>query len=242
MRVRVRVREKILDSDGGSRRRAPIASCIQVKPVTAPAARTSSPGSRKARPASARRRSKISLPAIGRDHAVLVGRAIVANPYNANERQEVRVNRCVDILAQERAAGRITESQMLVGRTVQAVIERASGARLGSGGWNHAGSRDQTVAHELQILLSIEDARKVREFEERMRAAIGGAGVQILRAILAEGHSFASYAAKTGKGSSERAASDIAKRFRWLLEALTDAHHTATGADGQRIRATREVE
>ena len=92
----------------------------------------------------------------------------------------------------------------------------------------------------MAILCALEDAAKVTAFAERMQAAIGGAGVRIIRAMLAEGHSYASYAAKTGKGSGERAASDVAKRFRWLLEALTEAEHTATGADGQRIRATRD--
>lgn len=195
---------------------------------------------RKSGTAAARRRKAAHGGPLARDHAVLVGRAIVTNPYNPNERESVTINRRVDILAQERAAGRIDEAQFQVGRMVQAVFERGSGARLGSGGWNPGGSRDQTVAHELKIIHAIEDAERVKAFAERMQAAIGGAGVRILRAILAEGHSYASYAARTGKGSGERAATDVAKRFRWLLEALTEAQHTATGAEGQRIRATRE--
>ncbi|MGG3814228.1 hypothetical protein ABEV34_21650, partial [Methylorubrum rhodesianum] len=100
---------------------------------------------------------------------------------------------------------------------------------------------DQTIAHELAIIYAIDDAERVRKFTARLEQAIGGVGVRFLRAILAEGQTFAAYAARTGRGSGERAATDVAKRFRWLLESLTEEQHTATGADGQHIRATREA-
>lgn len=184
--------------------------------------------------------SRRPLPLLGRDREVVVGRANVPDPFNPGAYEIVRVNRRVDVLAQELASKRIERAEFEVGRMIQAVFERGSGARLGSGGWNAGGSRDQTVAHELAIIYAIDDAERVRKFTVRLREAIGDFGVHFLRAILAEGQTFAAYAARTGKGSGERAATDVAKRFRWMLESLTEAQHTARGAEGQHIRGTRE--
>lgn len=231
----------MLDGDGGSFGSGIYRSILNTGlPVTASAARTAPRTSKAAASSSRRRKVSLAGPSLGRDHAVLLGRSVVACPYNGNDRIQVAINRRVDVLAQERAAGRIDEAQFLVGRTIQAVFERSSGARMGSGGWNAGGSRDQTVAHELQIIYAIEDAETVRAYADRMAKTIGGVGVRFLRAILSEGQTFTAYAERTGKGGGERAASDIAKRFRWLLEALTEAEHTATGAEGQLIRGTRE--
>lgn len=197
-------------------------------------------------PTQRRRQPSRPGPILARDAAIDIGKAVRPCPYNANERVAVQVNRRVDVLAQERSAGRIDEAQFLVGRMIQAVFERGSGARLGSGGWGQGGSRDQTIAHELQIIFAVEDAEKVRKFTGRLEQAIGGAGVRFMRAILAEGHTFKAYAERTGKGSTERASGEIAQRFRWLLEELTDAQHTAHGAgrlvpDDQYARRAAEV-
>lgn len=197
-----------------------------------------SAASRSSRSSKSRWRVTLAGPQLGRDKAILVGRRVVPCPFDGHP-LGVSVNRRVDVLADERSKNRITEAQFLVGRMIQAVFERGSGARLGSAGWDVGGSKDQTIAHELAILYGIDDAEKVRAFTARMERTIGGVGVRFLRLILAEGQTFAAYAERTGKGSGERASSDIAKRFRWLLEALTEEQHTATGADGQRIRAVR---
>jgi len=201
--------------------------------VTASASLSSRTTSSKKISASAERRRRIldrSLARTARDRDVVTGTRTVADPYDPGTFITATVNRRVDILAAERSTGRITEAQFQVGRMIQAVFERGSGARLSSGGWSQGGSRDQTVAHELAIIFAIEDAEKVRKFVRHLEHAIGGVGVRFLRAILAEGFSFSSYAERTGKGSGERAATDIAKRFRWLLEALTEKQHTVRGA------------
>ncbi|BAU91176.1 hypothetical protein MPPM_2571 [Methylorubrum populi] len=185
--------------------------------------------------------SRRPMPRLASDREIVVGRANVPDPFEPGSYREVAINRRVDVLAQELAAKRIERAEFEVGRMVQAVFERGSGARLGSGGWNAGGSRDQTIAHELAIIYAIDDAERVRKFTARLEQAIGGVGVRFLRAILAEGQTFAAYAARTGRGSGDRAATDVAKRFRWLLESLTEEQHTATGAEGQHIRATREA-
>ncbi|GEP07925.1 hypothetical protein [Methylobacterium oxalidis] len=196
--------------------------------MTASATKSSSTTrSKKTRISSAERRARLA-PRLARDVAIDTATRSVPDPYEPGSFLTATLNRRVDILAQERAAGRIDEAQFLVGRMIQAVFERGSGARLGSGGWGQGGSRDQTIAHELQIIFAIEDAEKVRKFTRRLEDAIGAVGVRFLRAILAEGKTFATYASDRGRGG-ERAATDVAKRFRWLLESLTEEQHTATG-------------
>lgn len=207
--------------------------------MTASAKQSSSTTHRTTRvPASSRRREITLAGRTARDVEVVTSKRSVPDPFEPGAFLTASVNRKVDVLADERSKGRITEAQFLVGRMIQAVYERGSGARLGSAGWNVSGSRDQTVAHELAILYAIDDAETVRKFTRRLEDAIGAVGARFLRAILAEGKTFSSYAAERGRGG-ERAATDIAKRFRWLLESLTESQHTATGAERQRIRATR---
>jgi hypothetical protein len=111
---------------------------------------------KKNRGAAARR----PIPLLGRDRD-LVSRANMPHPDEPGAFRDVQVNRRVDVLAQELASERI---EFEVGRIIQAVFERDSGARLGSGGWNAGGSRDQTVAHELAIIYAIDDAEQVRKF------------------------------------------------------------------------------
>lgn len=192
--------------------------------------------SRKAAPS--RRRAVTLAGRTARDTEIVVVNRPVPAPYAPGTFETASVNRRVDVLADERSKGRISEAAFLVGRMIQAVYERGSGARLGSGGWDIAGSRDQTVAHELAIIYALEDAERVRKFTARLEQAVGSVGARFLRAILAEGKTFTSYAADRGR-SGERAVGEIAQRFRWLLEALVEAQHTATGAEGQRVRGVR---
>lgn len=198
---------------------------------TARAATSSPRGPTSAARSADRRRMKLARcePRTARDREVDVGEDVVADPYEPGQFIRAQVNRRVDVLAQELAAKRIGRAEFLVGRMIQAVYERGSGARLGSGGWNQSGSRDQTIAHELAIIYAIEDAEKVRKFTARLEQAIGAVGARFLRAILAEGQTFAGYAAARGR-TGERAAGEVAQRFRWLLEALVETQHSARGA------------
>lgn len=181
------------------------------------------------RSAGARRRAAAAQPITARDREIQPGAATVPCPYELGTFIPATVNRQVDVLAAERARGDITDAQLFVGRLIQAIYERGSGARLGSGGWDISGSRDQTIAHELAIIYSVEDAERVRKFSARLERAVGSVGARFLRAILTEGWTFRTYAAARGKGS-EKGTAQVAAHFRFLLEGLTAAQHTARGA------------
>ncbi|WP_331316508.1 hypothetical protein [Methylobacterium mesophilicum] len=180
------------------------------------------------RSAGARRRAAAAQPITARDREIQPAAATVPCPYELGTFIPATVNRQVDVLAAERARGDITDAQLFVGRLIQAVYERGSGARLGSGGWDISGSRDQTIAHELAIIYSVEDAERVRKFSARFERAVGSVGARFLRAILTEGWTFRTYAAARGKGS-EKGTAQVAAHFRFLLEGLTAAQHTARG-------------
>lgn len=195
--------------------------------------------------ASTRRRRPVTLaPTTARDVEVEVGTASVRNPYDPSSFISATVNRRVDVLSAERAAGRITEAQFQVGRMLQALWEKQLGVRSG-GTWDsttaNIGMGSQNVSHaftieDIRMLGRIETARAVKAMNERAARVIGDSGVRFLRAILAEGFSFGAYAEARGRGTSERASSDIAKRFRWLLDELTEAQHTARAPGAAPIR------
>lgn len=206
----------------------------EVRLVSVAASSISISATKKSRRAASSRRP---LPRLARDLAVVPGNRVVPCPYNANERIAVTVNRHVDVLARERSAGRLTEAEFLVGRLCQEAWEKQSGARMGRRGFDPSGSRDQTVAHELSIIYALDDAAKVAAFNDRIAAAIGWTGIAVLKRFLVEGHSFSTYA---GIGASEAQISKVGDRFRDRLKDLTEALYTATGAERQHIRATRE--
>lgn len=143
--------------------------------------------------------------------------------------------RRVDLLAAELGNGRISQAQYLVGRMIEAVYERGSGARIGTADWSGVRSTGGSAAQDLALILRLEDADRIHRFTARLESEIGRAGTRFLRSILAEGHSFKSYAAARGQGS-ELGIRSVAERFRWLLEVLTEAHATATGPDRSAIR------
>lgn len=172
------------------------------------------------------RRQTAARPTLARDHAIQPAAATVPCPYEPGTFIPATINRRVDLLAVERAAGRITEAEFMVGRFCQAAWERGSGARLGSGGWSQGASRDQTVAHELQVRYAIGDARKVDAFNRAAIAVVGEAGLAVLRRFLVEGHTFQSF---VGADAGKRRIADTAQRFRFALRELTDGLHTAVG-------------
>lgn len=198
----------------------------------------------KTRATSARRRPVSLAPVMARDTEIQVGTASVRDPYDPSTFISTTVNRKVDLLSTERSAGRITEAQFLVGRTLQMLWEKQLGVRSG-GTWDsttsNAGSSQLAVSHaftieDVRMLGRIETARLVKASNERAARVIGEAGVHFLRAILAEGHSFKTYAEARGRAADWRAISDITRRFRWLLEELTEAQHTARAPGAAPIR------
>lgn len=167
---------------------------------------------------------------------VTLAEVTVASVVQPGTRETIVVGRRLDVLAAERSKDRITEAQYLVGRMIEAVFTRGAG-RIDSSSWGEVRARCPGVGRELAVILALDDAERIRKFTARLQEAIGAVGVRFLRAILVDGETFGGYAARTGKGSGERAATDVAKRFRWLLEALVEEQHTASGTDGQHIRS-----
>ncbi|GLS44386.1 hypothetical protein [Methylobacterium brachythecii] len=157
-----------------------------------------------------------------RRQAVQTSVCAVSDPFDPARRLQVSVNRNVDILEVERSHGRIQVSEYETGRQVQAILERASGARLGSSGWDISGSRDQTIAHELAVIYAIEDARLVAKLKDKIVRAVGTPGARFLAEVLVGGKTFAQYAAARGR-SGERGTAGVANHFRILMEYLDEA-------------------
>ncbi|MCP1540147.1 hypothetical protein [Methylorubrum extorquens] len=188
--------------------------------------------------ATPRKRSRLARPApiTARDVEIEVGTASVQNPYDPSTFIAATVNRRVDVLSAERGQGHITEAQFLVGRNLQTMWEKQLGIRSSNPAWDSitasAGFASRNTTHglaieDIRMLGRLETARAVKAANDRAARVIGEAGVRFLRAILAEGHSFKSYAEARGRAADWRAISDITRRFRWLLEELTEAYHTA---------------
>ena len=187
---------------------------------------------------SSRRNKNIRLdPITARDVEVVEGTGTFRDPYDASTFVTTTVNRRVDVLAAERSAGRITEAHLQVGRMLQAMWEKQLGVRHGSSwdstifspGYASLNTANGLTIEDIRMLGRIETAKAVKAMNDRAARVIGDSGVRFLRSILAEGFSFSSYAEARGRGAGERASTDIAKRFRWLLDELTEAQHTAHG-------------
>ncbi len=139
------------------------------------------------------------------------------DPLAEPERVHVTVNRCTDLLEREASHGRISREAYLVGRVIAEVFERRAGPR-GSGSPEGGNRVDHTVAHELAILLAIDDGRLVEGLLDKLREAIGTVGTRFLHQVLAEGRDFAGLARGLGRGDGRAAVAGVAQRFRDLLE------------------------
>ncbi|KMO28066.1 hypothetical protein VQ03_30140, partial [Methylobacterium tarhaniae] len=107
------------------------------------------------------------------------------DPLGEPERLPVTVHRCTDLLEREASHGRLSAEADLVGRVLQVAFERRSELR-GSGSPEGGDRVDHTVAHELAILLAIDDERVVEGLLDRLREAVGNVGTRFLRQVLAE--------------------------------------------------------
>lgn len=139
------------------------------------------------------------------------------DPLAEPERVHVTVNRCTDLLEREASHGRISREAYLVGRVIAEVFERRAGPR-GSGSPEGGSRVDHTVAHELVILLAIDDGRLVEGLLDKLRDAVGTVGTRFLHQVLAEGRDFAGLARGLGRGDGRAAVAGVAQRFRDLLE------------------------
>ncbi|AWV18800.1 hypothetical protein A3862_27360 [Methylobacterium sp. XJLW] len=158
--------------------------------------------------------------------------------------REVAVNRRVDTLAHERAQKRISHEEFHTGRAMQAIWEGQDGSHVSgadwSGGSRRSGITDGLSAAEVLAIRRIVGARRAEDLNAEVRDAVGREGLSVLRAVLCGHGYFADMAAAEGR-TGERAASEIASRFRWLLRQATRALSGAdTEAAGQ-IRGFRSV-
>lgn len=203
------------------------------------------------KPATALERRRASLlrknPHIERDAAIKLGRRLVTDPTTLGKFVEVQVNRQLDVLTMEHSARpqRISDVEFAIGRMLQDAWtgpkdgdrRMDSFAKLGvlvSSG----GDDGPLPSREMGMLRQTFRARAVAQLDLKIEGVVGRVGLRLLRAILVEGHTFGTYAACT-VGGGERGAARIGERFRWLLNEVADQLHTASGAEGQRIRATR---
>jgi hypothetical protein len=166
-------------------------------------------------------RSDLSKPVRGKRGPIETAAVAVDDPWASGKRTIASVNRRVDVLEMERSHGRLTVSQYEVGRQVQAIFERASGARLGSMDFGIRGSKDMTIAHELSVIYAIDDARLVAKLKDKVVRAVGVPGARFLHEVLTGRQTFAQFAEARGKGG-ERGTAYIAEHFRILMENLDE--------------------
>ncbi|GJD92902.1 hypothetical protein [Methylobacterium iners] len=153
--------------------------------------------------------------------------AAVADPYEPGKRIQATVNRRVDVLEHERANGRITVSQYETARQVQAIFEKASGARntgdvdYGDVRISDPSRRPETL--DLDFIRAISNAREVQALMRRVHAAIGETPAHFLRELLCRGGTIKDYVRSKDMLASDRKVTEIAVRFRYLLEVLDEA-------------------
>jgi hypothetical protein len=144
-----------------------------------------------------------------------------ANPLGPPPQVKVAVNRRVDLLEEELSNKRIGEAEYRAGRLAQAAFEAAQG-RVGGSSWSQGDRVDQWQAHELAIIRGLQTAEAARAMVARIERAIGAVPARFLRRMLTEGGTFAAEAVERGRDSA-RGRSQIAERFRFLLETLAEA-------------------
>ncbi len=152
----------------------------------------------------------------------------VVDPHDIDgERHQVRINRLVDVLEDERAHRRISEAAYVAGQALLRVFRRARGPGNASN-WAGASRVDAFVSKELQIIGSIDAARAITRLKRWLEHELGQIDGRLVARILHEGKSYADCAALQGK-SGDRGTRYIATRFRDALEALAEAQ-AAIGA------------
>ncbi len=152
-----------------------------------------------------------------------VATAIVAvpDPYAARERLLATVNRRVDVLEDERSRGRISEAAYQIGRILQAVFERGQGPRGARMQWSEGDRVDAAWAHELAVVLALDDAHKIKAYLDRLAHTVGMLDARLLRHVLGDRLSFAECAAARGR-AGERGTRYYAARFRDALEFVAE--------------------
>jgi len=157
---------------------------------------------------------------------------VVPNPLSRDGAPiQVRINRRVDLLEQERSHRRISESAYQVGRELQTHYEREA-AGLGELNLERSGSARANT--DMQAVYGLESAQDRVHLAARIEKVIGTAGGDFLRASLSGNLSFPQLAASYGQ-HGERGVAVISGQWRWLLEQL------ATRWAARGVRPTGEV-
>lgn len=163
---------------------------------------------------------------VGRDEHSDV--AAVPDPWgDPGDRIIVGVNRRVDLLEAERAKGNITVSQYETGRQVQAIFEKAAGARnthdvdFGDVRISDPTRRPETL--DADAIRAITNAKEVAALMRRVQLAIGETPAHFLRELLTRGGTIKDYVKACDPLAGERQVTRIGDRFRYLLEVLDDA-------------------
>jgi len=156
----------------------------------------------------------------------------VIDPYDPDgkSRIAVRINRCVDVLEDERAHKRISEAAYREGRALMRLFEPATA--MGSTNWAGTSRVDAWVAKELSVIRGIDRARAITALKGWLRHELGAIDANLVVRIVGEGKSYAEAAALQGK-AGDRGMRYIAARFRDALEALAEAK-AAVGAERKR--------
>lgn len=156
----------------------------------------------------------------------------VVDPHDIDgERHQVRINRLVDVLEDERAHRRISEAAYVTGQHLMRVFGRVRGPGNASN-WQGASRVDAFVSKELAVISGLDAARAITKLKRWLEYELGKIDGRLVARILHEGKSFAEAAALQGK-AGDRGTRYIAARFRDALEALAEAQ-AATGAAKRR--------
>ncbi len=165
---------------------------------------------------------------VPRKAAALPDLVAVPDPWgDPGDRIIATVNRRVDLLEAERAKGNITVSQYETGRQVQAIFEKAAGARntheadFGDVRISDPTRRPETL--DLDAIRAITNAKEVAALMRRVQLAIGETPAHFLRELLTRGGTIKDYVKACDPLAGERQVTRIGDRFRYLLEVLDDA-------------------
>jgi len=170
-----------------------------------------------------------SLPTSLNNTAATLTPVAVVDVYD--ERRRHRALMRVDLLAQERRAGRLDEASYRAGRDIESAFERM-GRVSGGMQWLFGGDKiDSATQAEMQAILGVENAYKVNALLSWMVKHLGKMDTRIVWCVLGDRLSFTAVAASFGrKGVRGR---------RYVHDRFCDSLATLAEAKAARGKQTR---
>jgi len=141
----------------------------------------------------------------------------LTTPGKRDRSDLVRSRRRVDLLETELGHRRISRDAFWIGRRLEKHFEAGSGRGYRSP-WPN-GPRVDCSPRQADPLAAIKQAKARVGFEQWVEGIVGRDGLRDLKALLADGLTFAEFAAQDRK-AGERAVRKVANRFRQRLEEL----------------------